>query len=282
MSFSVVIPARNREALVARAVASALRQTTPPREVVVADDGSTDGTVAAARAAGAVVVESAVSTGSGPARNRGVAATTGDWVAFLDSDDEWDPHHLATLDRLRPGQVLVSAGSRTASGADHGLGRDEPVGLTPAGIFTQLNPLTTSGTAVERRALDTVGGFRDLPRAQDFDCWLRVLERGPGVLTDARTVIYHEHPGQVSRSGDLNRRCVLWIIDDMAGHPWCTRRVRADALGRFFVSDLRVGGRNRQPDRIVKSAAGLVRRPSSWPAVGRIALARARRLSDPA
>lgn len=270
MSFSVVIPARNRADLIGRAVASTLRQTVPPLEVLVVDDASTDDTVGAARLAGATVLTSAEATGSGPARNRGVDVATGTWVAFLDSDDEWDPDHLATLGRFTANRVLVSSAARTVSGGIRGLPSTEPVELSPAGVFADLNPIPTSGTAVRRDALQAAGGFRALPRAQDFDCWLRVLEQGAGILTGSRTVIYHEHAGQVSRHGDLNRRCILQIIDDAAARPWCDRRLHDDTLARFFFNDLRTGQRNRQADRVGKAALGILSRPAIWPAVGRL------------
>ena len=270
VSFTVVIPARNRAELIGRAVSSALRQTLAPDEVIVVDDASTDTTVEAAEQAGARVLTSGAAGGSGPARNRGVAAARSDWIAFLDSDDEWDPDHLQTLAGFTDHRVLVSSAARTTSGGGRGSAADEPADLTPVSVFQALNPLVTSGTAVQRSALERAGGFRALPRAQDFDCWLRVLEQGPGTTTGRRTAIYHEHDGQVSRHGDLNRRCVLQIIDDASARPWCSRRLRDDTLARFFFDDLRTGQRNQQTDRITKAAGGVLRRPAIWPAVVRL------------
>lgn len=98
-SVSVVVPVWNREGTIERAIRSALEQTQPPLEVIVCDDGSTDGTAdilrRLAREDPRVRVISAGRSG-GPAapRNRGLGHAEGEWVAFLDSDDEWLPGKL--------------------------------------------------------------------------------------------------------------------------------------------------------------------------------------------
>jgi glycosyltransferase involved in cell wall biosynthesis len=94
---SVVLPVYNRAAYVAEAIESVLAQTVPPDELIVVDDGSTDESVA--------VVESFArpglrllrqeNRGIGAARNRGLASTTGELVAFIDSDDLWERDKLA-------------------------------------------------------------------------------------------------------------------------------------------------------------------------------------------
>ena len=99
---SVLIAAYNAEAHLERAVRSALDQTDPPHEVLVVDDASTDGTRALARRLAEEhpalrVLE--VDTNSGPAhaRNVGLDAATGDWVAILDADDAFTPGRLSAL-----------------------------------------------------------------------------------------------------------------------------------------------------------------------------------------
>ena len=102
LPITVIIPAYNRADTVARAVASALAQRpSRPAEVVVVDDGSADDTAEAARLAGARVVRHSVNRRLGAARNTGLSNATQPWIALLDSDDEWLPHHLASLWPLR-------------------------------------------------------------------------------------------------------------------------------------------------------------------------------------
>lgn len=272
MTFAVVIPARNRADLVVRAVRSALAQDDPPDEVVVVDDASTDSTAEVAGRAGARVIRVATAGGSGPARTIGARSTTSPWVAFLDSDDEWDTDHLTSLAGSIGDDVLVSSGARSSSGGTRGLAG--VVALDPALVLGDLNPLVTSGTAVRRDALAAAGWFRPLPRTQDLDCWVRVLEQGPGTTTGRQTVTYHEHDGQVSHNGDLNRRCVLRIIDDCAARPWCDGALQRSALARFLFDDLRTGQRTGEPERVLSSLRGIAVRPAVWPALGALAAGR--------
>jgi Glycosyl transferase family 2 len=95
---TVVIPTRDRSALVRRALTSVARQSYAAADVVVVDDGSLDDTVAAlSRLGGAVRLVEGAGLGAAAARNAGVVAARTEWVAFLDSDDLWREDHLSTL-----------------------------------------------------------------------------------------------------------------------------------------------------------------------------------------
>lgn len=97
---SVVVPAYNYGRFLAGALDSVLAQTVRPHEVIVVDDGSTDDTPAvAARFAGRVAYVRQANAGVSAARNNGIGRATGDWLAFLDADDEWEPDFL---ERVRP------------------------------------------------------------------------------------------------------------------------------------------------------------------------------------
>src|SRR5919108_5973128 len=105
-----------------RALAGVFAQKPPPAEIVVVDDASTDGTAAVAEEMGARVVRHEENLGEGAARNSGIAAATQPWLALLDSDDEWLPHHLETLWRGR-GDHLVVATSAMRCADDPALDR---------------------------------------------------------------------------------------------------------------------------------------------------------------
>ncbi|HOQ05716.1 MAG TPA: glycosyltransferase family 2 protein [Anaerohalosphaeraceae bacterium] len=98
---SAVIPAYNSEAFIRRAVESVLAQTLPPQEIIIVDDGSTDGTRQAVQSCGGIVrYIRQDNQGASAARNAGIRAASGEWIAFLDADDEWLPDRLALQVRL--------------------------------------------------------------------------------------------------------------------------------------------------------------------------------------
>lgn len=94
---SVIIPAYNRGHLIGRAITCALQQTFKSIEVLVVDDASTDETAELVRAFGdsrVKLLRHDRNRGAANARNSGVMASAGEWIAFLDSDDEWHPRKL--------------------------------------------------------------------------------------------------------------------------------------------------------------------------------------------
>ena len=105
-SISVIIPLYNKEREIAGTLRSVLAQTLQPAEIVVVDDGSTDRsaevveTVAAGEGGGAIRLVRQSNAGVSVARNRGAAEAQGEYVAFLDADDEWESGFLAEIAAL--------------------------------------------------------------------------------------------------------------------------------------------------------------------------------------
>ena len=99
MTVSAVIPTYNRRPYIQRAVDSVLAQSVPVDEILVVDDGSTDGTaeLLAQRYGTRVRVIQQANSGVSGARKQGIRHATGEWIAFLDSDDEWMPDRNAQL-----------------------------------------------------------------------------------------------------------------------------------------------------------------------------------------
>jgi glycosyltransferase involved in cell wall biosynthesis len=99
LSISAIVPTYNRVAYLSRALDSIIEQSVQPAEIIVVDDGSTDGTAdfLRNRYGDRVTVIQQANQGVSAARRTGIEAASGDWIAFLDSDDEWLAGHLETL-----------------------------------------------------------------------------------------------------------------------------------------------------------------------------------------
>lgn len=145
MRVSVVVAAYNCHLTIERALTSVLRQTTPVAEVIVVDDASTDRTRSVVKAMAAadsriLLIESDVNQGPSAARNRGMRAAKGDWVAVLDADDAWSPERVQVmaeavakldLDIITDNQILYDAGAEKATrcgfSPEHGVRWIKPV-----------------------------------------------------------------------------------------------------------------------------------------------------------
>ena len=228
---SVVIPAFERPERTGLAVVGALAQDPAPAEVIVVDDHSGDDTGAVAEAAGAKVLRHDENRGEGPARNTGLAAAANEWVAFLDSDDEWRPGHLARLWANRGERVVVAAAGRgTVNGRVYGHPGPGPLVLDgPRRALAHENPVLPSGAMVRRDDALAVGGFPARKQAADLEFLARILERGTGLSLPEVGVVYHQHPGQVSADGRATRRSHLDVVRSFSDRPWFDRKLLASA-----------------------------------------------------
>lgn len=186
-TISVVIPARNRAAVIGRAIACANTQTFRPIEIIVVDDGSDDdgATIAAAQAARSEAVPIRIipldkRAGAPNARNIGAAAATGEWIALLDSDDGWDETKLASLVPLMDDDVVaVFSDTLYYDGNDGGSRQFGPHVEDMTGLLYENTLGGCSAALVRRRTFLDVGGFDvTLPSCQDWDMWLKLLDAG--------------------------------------------------------------------------------------------------------
>ena len=194
-----MIPVHDRAGLLRLALESVTAQTLSAAEIIVVDDGSTDDSAAVAEGFGCTVIRQPAS-GVSTARNRGLEAATTSYVAFLDSDDEWEPGHLAALAAAAPGNALVSTAALSTDGALIGSQSLQPLVLSSADrLLWPDNPVVTSAVLVDRALALEVGGFDErLRHSEDLDLWARMLDRSPGLVLPEVTVRYRTHPGQAS------------------------------------------------------------------------------------
>jgi glycosyltransferase involved in cell wall biosynthesis len=221
----VVIPAYNRERMLRRALASVHAQTAPPVELVVVDDASTDRTAAVAEELGARVIRHGQNRGEGAARNSGIAAATQPWIALLDSDDEWLPHHLETLWSARDGHVLLACsalrcGENPARDRVHGAAGGPLLLRSPADIVYPENPVPVSAAMFRREVALAAGGYGDRAHCADFDFLLRCLEHGTGVVCPEVGAIYHVHDAQASGQREAMKSAHTEILGSYADRPW--------------------------------------------------------------
>jgi hypothetical protein len=264
---SVVIPVHDRAELLPRAVRSALAQTAPPAEIIVVDDCSSDQSGAVASALGCVVLRHERNQGAAAARNTGVAQARHEWLALLDSDDEWLPHHLETVWLARSEHDLVTA---SALLLDH-LDRPERVIGPPfwrrrilesAGdLLYPENPVVASGALVRREAVQAVGGYDTTLRySEDFDLWTRVLARGTGCSLPEVTILIRAHSGRKSGHSvgpSQAQRTVAQRVQSETG-----QRSRAELrLGVRAWDDLRRALSDHDLARALNSCAALLARP---------------------
>lgn len=211
---SVIIPTYNRAALVGEAVVSALAQTYRDFEVLVVDDGSTDGTLEAlAPFLGEVKLWRFSSRrGVAAARNLGVAAARGQWLAFLDSDDLWLKEKLARQVAFLADHPELLLCQTEETWIRQGVRVNPPLTHRKAGgrIFIKsLERCMVSPSAVilHRSLLEENGAFdENLPAAEDYDLWLRLAWRYEvGLVKEPLVIKRGGHADQLSRQWGLDR-----------------------------------------------------------------------------
>lgn len=207
MNISVIIPTHNRAHLLARAIQSVLDQTLPAQEIILVDDGSSDNTqeLMAKQFPQCLYIRQP-NLGVSAARNRGIEAAGGDWLAFLDSDDEWLPTKLeAQRDLLRQQpdlrichteEIWIRNGRRVNQMNKHAKGDGH--------IFQMCLPLcviSPSSALIHRSLFQEVGIFDErLPACEDYDLWLRICATHPVAFVERPQIKkYGGHADQLSR-----------------------------------------------------------------------------------
>jgi glycosyltransferase involved in cell wall biosynthesis len=227
---SVVIPTRDRAQLLPRAVASVLAQSFQDFELIIVDDASADGSEQLARGfrdARVRYLRHPSRRGGAAARNSGIARARGEYVAFLDDDDEWLPEKLerqiALMRKSSPvvaacytGRLVVAKDSGAIRGqlSAHRSGR-----LYPAILAENLIGGTSSVLA-RRGCLQRVGGFDGtLPSFQDYDLWIRLAREFEFESIADALVRYTVHEHQVWGDLDALARGLEMMLMKYGEHP---------------------------------------------------------------
>ena len=228
MTISVIIPAFNAAHWLPAAVASVRAQTRAADEIVIVDDGSSDGTRELCRTFDkGVRYVTRENGGLSAARNTGVAATTGEWMLFLDADDVLLPDALASLSATAAsssaGVVYGFVLQRRALATEtrlHGLPYAVGDPPAPAKAHFWWTPIPTAGAALIRRSLnDEVGGFdENFRQVEDAEYWLRCgvtaafahCDRVVLDKTYTPTSLGQQEAGSIWYRLQLQRKFLLW------------------------------------------------------------------------
>ena len=223
-SISVIIPTYNRAYCLSRAIDSVLAQSHPVEKICVIDDGSTDGTQQLLQSNYPQIhYIRQENKGVSAARNEGIRKIKSQWIAFLDSDDEWLPQkiekQLFELTRqpmyklIHCDEVWIRNGVRVNAMNKHKKSGGD--------IFESCLPLcviSPSASIIQRELLLEVGLFNEsLPACEDYDLWLRICSSHPVLYVNEKLLRkYGGHEDQLSRQ------------------HWGMDRFRVDALDRII------------------------------------------------
>lgn len=222
-SISVIIPTYNSTSIVGEAIESVLRQTHPPGQVIVVDDGSTDDTASVCQRFGERIAYIRQENGrASVARNTGVARSRGEWLAFLDADDLWEPEKLdaqcAALRQHPEADFSVTAVLAWSPRRQDYERYSWQGSLDPRVMQSQLlvrNILSglCSSLVVRRDAFEAVGCFPAGKGSEDRRIALELLKRHRGVLVDLPLV--RQRPGPAHWADPERQRAeMIRLIED--------------------------------------------------------------------
>lgn len=204
---SVVMPVYNAGAVVADAIASVRSQTSPDWELIAVDDGSDDESLQTVQKFAETdsrirVLRNEQNCGAGPTRNRGIAASQGRYVAFLDADDMWHPEKLSrqvALMKDRRDVLSCTAYVRQDMLTGQGTVVGVPTSITRAELL-HTNVIGCSTAIYDQEFF----GRREMPklaRRQDFAFWLQLLSDTPCATGYPMALTtYRQHAGSISAS----------------------------------------------------------------------------------
>ena len=226
-SISVIIPVFNRVKLIDRCINSVINQTYPVNEIIVVDDGSNDGTYDLIRRNFPQVISIyQENKGVSNARNVGIQAAKGEWIAFLDSDDEWLPNKIEkqiSFIKKNPlykvchsDEIWIRNDVRVNPMKKHRkYGGD---------IYKKCLPLcviSPSSIIIHKDIFNDVGLFdKNLPVCEDYDLWLRICSKYEVLFLDQKLVKkYGGHDDQLSKKYWGMDRYRVIALEKMIDNP---------------------------------------------------------------
>ena len=290
---SVVIPTYNAAAFLTDTLDSVLAQTYTHLEVIVVDDGSTDTTPHLLESYGdRICTLRQANAGQAAARNHGARAAHGELLAFLDSDDLWDPDKIANQVALLarfPKALAVYCDHRTIDtdgrlmAPSAALDHPRPSGNILRALLLGPCIVTPGLVLLRRHAFDASGGFDEssLMRGhEDYAFWLRLATQGPFIYSPDTLVSYRRHEHQASKRKHYEMRMARAKLSAMMAIRDAVQTCGNKDLKRLYAwvlkaSHISAAWAMRQTGDVAEArriaAAALVQRPTSlraWYALG--------------
>ena len=214
---SVIIPTYNRAHLISRAIRSVFEQTYPDFEIIVVDDASKDNTEVVVKSfndARIIYLRYETNRGAQTARNTGIHGARGDWIAFLDSDDEWLPQRLEVGFSLahKTDVSVVHSECYKKSSNDNELkifGIPHKSGDIYVDLLKYPGPMF-QGLLVKRECLERIGYLdEDIISYQEWDTAIRLARYYKFGFVEKPLFIYHCHEDETI-SKDMKRGADGW------------------------------------------------------------------------
>ena len=210
MKISVIIPTYNRKKTLARAIQSVINQSLSPFEILIIDDGSNDGTEEWVKENFQNIKYIYQNNrGVSSARNIGIENANGDWVAFLDSDDEWLSNKLheqviaiesnPKIKFFHTNEIWIRNGVRVNQMKKH-----KKYGGYIFEKCLDICRISPSSVLIQKEVFDNIGVFDESLRVcEDYDLWLRITSKYPVVFLDVPLIYkYGGHADQLSKVND--------------------------------------------------------------------------------
>lgn len=222
---TAIIPTYNSSASVLRALESVVAQDFEGLEIIIVDDASNDDTVSKVKNSEfsdqCRIIELERNAGASAARNRGIGAAVGEFVAFLDSDDSWEPTKIShQVKRMRQDSSISILGCQgryiSPQGEDLGFILDNPPGISKQfwkGLL-RYSYIHTSTVLTSKDRLRRIGGFdENMVVGEDQDLWIRLaLDGNAGVLNECLVTIYDTPNSLMSRNTGREAEFLLPMI----------------------------------------------------------------------
>ena len=300
---SVIIPTYNRAAVLPRAIDSVLAQKGVDLELIVVDDGSTDDTERLIREAQdsglgtrkneepneskgtrceSLFFRTEKNRGPSAARNLGIKEAKGQWIAFLDSDDEWKPGKLKTQLKFFEGNPAPGPTGRSAR-RDYLICQTEEIWIRNGKrvnpmkkhkkyggwIFEKCLPLcvvSPSAVMMHRKLFDEVGLFDEsLPACEDYDLWLRIAAKYPiGLIETPYIMKYGGHADQRSREFPAMDRFRIQSLAKILASGILTPEQAAAARhmleekAKIYIAGALKRGKEKEAEEISSLAASII------------------------